>query len=198
VSDVTITPTEEASALGQRRWLILAVVGLAQLMVILDLTVMNIALPSAPGGARPQPGRRLPVILHRRGRGPAPSRAAGPAAHAVAGGCRGHHGTSRRWSRPSRVIRLRELGGHLGARPWSHEPLELGSNQATLPEGMVVAMAQDKQWVVDTLRRLGYEHEADEAARVLPDPVETEQLSEFGDRYGISMAELMSRMGGSP
>src|SRR5579862_8053709 len=30
-----------------RRWLILGVIGLAQLMVILDLTVMNIALPSA-------------------------------------------------------------------------------------------------------------------------------------------------------
>jgi MFS family permease len=30
-----------------RRWLILGVIGLAQLMVVLDLTVMNIALPSA-------------------------------------------------------------------------------------------------------------------------------------------------------
>src|SRR5580700_8511221 len=30
-----------------RRWLILGVIGLAQLMVILDVTVMNIALPSA-------------------------------------------------------------------------------------------------------------------------------------------------------
>ena len=30
-----------------RRWLILAVVGIAQLMVVLDLTVMNLALPSA-------------------------------------------------------------------------------------------------------------------------------------------------------
>jgi MFS family permease len=30
-----------------RRWLSLGVIGLAQLMVILDLTVMNIALPSA-------------------------------------------------------------------------------------------------------------------------------------------------------
>ncbi len=30
-----------------RRWLILGVVGLAQLMVVLDLTIMNIALPSA-------------------------------------------------------------------------------------------------------------------------------------------------------
>jgi hypothetical protein len=59
-------------------------------------------------------------------------------------------------------------------------------------------MAQDKQWVVDTLRRLGYEHEAEEAERVLPDPVDHEQLIEFGDRYGISAAELTSRMGGSP
>jgi EmrB/QacA subfamily drug resistance transporter len=32
---------------GRRRWLVLGVVGLAQLMVVLDLTIMNIALPSA-------------------------------------------------------------------------------------------------------------------------------------------------------
>src|SRR3954447_25145217 len=31
----------------ERRWLILAVLGFAQLMVILDVTVVNIALPSA-------------------------------------------------------------------------------------------------------------------------------------------------------
>src|SRR6476469_2835288 len=30
-----------------RRWLILGVIGLAQLMVVLDLTIMNVALPSA-------------------------------------------------------------------------------------------------------------------------------------------------------
>src|ERR1700746_1619350 len=30
-----------------RRWLILGVIGLAQLMVVLDATIMNIALPSA-------------------------------------------------------------------------------------------------------------------------------------------------------
>ena len=67
-----------------------------------------------------------------------------------------------------------------------------------LPEGLVVAMGQDRQWVVDTLRRLGYMHEAEEAARVLPDPVDMEQLQEFGDQHGISAAELTSRMGGSP
>jgi EmrB/QacA subfamily drug resistance transporter len=32
---------------GDRRWLILGVIGLAQLMVVLDATIMNIALPSA-------------------------------------------------------------------------------------------------------------------------------------------------------
>ena len=31
----------------RRQWLILGVIGLAQLMVVLDLTVMNVALPSA-------------------------------------------------------------------------------------------------------------------------------------------------------
>jgi EmrB/QacA subfamily drug resistance transporter len=37
----------EPSQTDPRRWLVLAVVGLAQLMIVLDLTVMNIALPSA-------------------------------------------------------------------------------------------------------------------------------------------------------
>jgi EmrB/QacA subfamily drug resistance transporter len=36
-----------ASQPDNRRWLILAVIGIAQLMVVLDMTVMNIALPSA-------------------------------------------------------------------------------------------------------------------------------------------------------
>src|SRR4249920_4115874 len=38
--------TSTDSAWGRRRWLVLGVIGLAQLMVVLDLTVMNIALPS--------------------------------------------------------------------------------------------------------------------------------------------------------
>jgi len=36
-----------SSVQGRRRWLILPVIGIAQLMVVLDATVMNIALPSA-------------------------------------------------------------------------------------------------------------------------------------------------------
>jgi EmrB/QacA subfamily drug resistance transporter len=39
--------TTADGAWDRRRWLILGVIGLAQLMVVLDVTVMNIALPSA-------------------------------------------------------------------------------------------------------------------------------------------------------
>lgn len=59
-------------------------------------------------------------------------------------------------------------------------------------------MAVSRQWVIDMLRRMGYSQEADEAARDLSDPVEVEQLAEFGARHGISRDELISRMGGSP
>ena len=37
---------------GQRRWFVLGVVGLAQLMIVLDITIMNIALPSAQAALR--------------------------------------------------------------------------------------------------------------------------------------------------
>ena len=40
-------PMQEAAEPDPRRWLILVVIGLAQLMVVLDVTVMNLALPSA-------------------------------------------------------------------------------------------------------------------------------------------------------
>jgi hypothetical protein len=59
-------------------------------------------------------------------------------------------------------------------------------------------MAVSRQWVVDTLNRLGYPQAADEALRVLPDPVDLRQLEEFGDQQGISRGELVDRMGGSP
>jgi MFS family permease len=40
-------PVPGPPELGRRRWLILAVIGVAQLMVVLDATIVNIALPSA-------------------------------------------------------------------------------------------------------------------------------------------------------
>src|ERR1700760_4247873 len=40
-------PTPAEPEAGRRRWLILAVIGVAQLMLVLDGTIVNIALPSA-------------------------------------------------------------------------------------------------------------------------------------------------------
>jgi hypothetical protein len=37
-------------------------------------------------------------------------------------------------------------------------------------------MPQDRQWVIDLLRRLGYTRAAEEAARELPDPVTKEVI----------------------
>jgi hypothetical protein len=59
-------------------------------------------------------------------------------------------------------------------------------------------MSQDRQWVVDTLRRLGYPQAADEAERELPEKVSMEELEKFADQFGISRDEVISRMGGSP
>jgi hypothetical protein len=59
-------------------------------------------------------------------------------------------------------------------------------------------MPQDRQWFVNTLRRLGYTEAADEAARTLPDPVSLDELEKFADQYNISRDEVMSQMGGSP
>ena len=42
-----VPPASSAGQPDRRRWFVLGVVGLAQLMIVLDITVMNIALPSA-------------------------------------------------------------------------------------------------------------------------------------------------------
>ena len=68
----------------------------------------------------------------------------------------------------------------------------------TRKTGVVVHMGYSRQWVVDSLRRLGYQQEADEALSVLPEEVNQEQLEEFGNQHGISRSELEDRMGGSP
>lgn len=73
-----------------------------------------------------------------------------------------------------------------------------GNGSRPRDRGHSGAMAMSKQSAVDMLRRMGFSQEADEAEQELPDPVDMEQLREFGDRHGISRDELMSRMGGSP
>ena len=48
MSSVTSAATrDQVGAPGDRRWLVLVVVAIAQLMVVLDSTIVNIALPSA-------------------------------------------------------------------------------------------------------------------------------------------------------
>jgi len=52
--------------------------------------------------------------------------------------------------------------------------------------------------MVDILHRTGFSEAADEAMRVLPDPVDLDHLAEWGKQYGITRDQLISRMGGSP
>jgi hypothetical protein len=59
-------------------------------------------------------------------------------------------------------------------------------------------MAQSRKWVVDTLREIGYPQAAESAARELPDPVELDEITKFGERHGITLDTLISGMGGSP
>jgi hypothetical protein len=55
-----------------------------------------------------------------------------------------------------------------------------------------------RQHVIDTLNRLGYTEAAEEASRVLPDPVDSRRLEALGIQYGLSLNDLISRVGGSP
>lgn len=64
--------------------------------------------------------------------------------------------------------------------------------------GQTGAMAYDRQWIVDQLRHIGYQREADDAEQTLPKQVPAEELLAFADRHGISRDELINRMGGSP
>jgi hypothetical protein len=55
-----------------------------------------------------------------------------------------------------------------------------------------------KQDVVDCLRKAGLIDAAEEAARVLPDPVDADEVERFLTPHGITVDVLISQMGGSP
>ena len=59
-------------------------------------------------------------------------------------------------------------------------------------------MQVTRQHVVDMLRTAGLLGLAEEAHRVLPDPVEYNHAAGFLAQYGITKDELISRRGGSP
>jgi hypothetical protein len=52
--------------------------------------------------------------------------------------------------------------------------------------------------VVDMLRRAGLLELAEEALRVLPDPVDLDFAAQVLRSYGISRDDLVDRIGGSP
>jgi hypothetical protein len=59
-------------------------------------------------------------------------------------------------------------------------------------------MEYSGQHVVNLLRRAGIPELADEATRDLPDPVDTDNLGEWGMQHGVSHDDLVSYFGGSP
>ncbi|MBV8432498.1 MAG: hypothetical protein JO244_15135 [Solirubrobacterales bacterium] len=62
-----------------------------------------------------------------------------------------------------------------------------------------MAQAQySRQEIAAIMRRTGYTELADEAERVLPDPVDFDQLEAFARRHGVSKDDIISEMGGSP
>ena len=65
-------------------------------------------------------------------------------------------------------------------------------------ESPVAEMAYPRQEIVELMRRTGYTELADEAERVLPDPVDVDQLTAFAQSHGVTRDDFMSEMGGSP
>jgi len=75
---------------------------------------------------------------------------------------------------------------------------ERAASTATTERALVIAMQYKREDVAGWLRRWGYPQLADEALRVLPDPVDVDQLEAWGMRHGLSLDEVISQMGGSP
>lgn len=60
-------------------------------------------------------------------------------------------------------------------------------------------MDYQRQWLVDTLRRLGRGDVAADAEREMPERFSSKELDDFASRHGIqSRDQLISMMGGSP
>jgi hypothetical protein len=59
-------------------------------------------------------------------------------------------------------------------------------------------MKVTKQRALKMLRKIGSGHLVAEAARTLPDPIDTERDGHLLARYGLTPAQLMERFGASP
>ena len=59
-------------------------------------------------------------------------------------------------------------------------------------------MEYSKQELLTLMRRTGYKELADEAERVLPDPVDIDEVAAFAQAHGVDRDDFISEMGGSP
>jgi hypothetical protein len=62
----------------------------------------------------------------------------------------------------------------------------------------MIAVQYTRQELSDMLRKAGLLAAADEALRELPDPVDLDQVQEWGMRRGITRDLLVDWIGGSP
>jgi len=58
-------------------------------------------------------------------------------------------------------------------------------------------MRYSREHFAVTLRRTGFPDAAEEALRILPDPVEDDQIAAFLAPYDITLDELVRRIGGT-
>jgi hypothetical protein len=65
-------------------------------------------------------------------------------------------------------------------------------------ESPVAEMQYSKRELVTLMRRTGYKELAEEAERVLPDPVDIDQITAFAQAHGLNRDDFISEMGGSP
>ena len=63
---------------------------------------------------------------------------------------------------------------------------------------MAMPSQLSRQHVIDVLNRLGYAELAQEASRILPDPVDVDRLQALAIQHGLTLDDLISEMGGSP
>jgi hypothetical protein len=65
-------------------------------------------------------------------------------------------------------------------------------------ESPVAEVQYSRQEIVAILQRTGYTELADEAERVLPDPIDLDQLLAFAQSHGVDRDTFINEMGGSP
>jgi len=65
-------------------------------------------------------------------------------------------------------------------------------------ESPVAEVQYSRHEIVAILQRTGYTELADEAERVLPDPIDLDQLLAFAQSHGVDRDTFINEMGGSP